>query len=180
MNFDLQPTLENELLKVVPLQQNDFDQLFAVAADPLIWEQHPNKDRYKKDVFAKFFEGALASKGAFIVYDKATGTAVGSSRYYELNEEQNSVAIGYTFIGRNFWGNGYNAALKMLMFNHAFQFVERVELHIGASNFRSQKAAEKLGALKVGEQDIAYYGEPAKWNFIYRIEKEKWQQHGIV
>ncbi|WP_231425919.1 GNAT family N-acetyltransferase [Pedobacter sp. Leaf250] len=175
MNFDLQPTLENELITIVPLKADDFEKLYAVASDPLIWEQHPNKDRYKREVFENFFKGAMESNGAFIVFYKATGSVIGSSRYYELNEENNTVAVGYTFIGRDFWGKGHNAALKKLMLNYAFQFVNKVILHIGATNFRSQKATEKLGAVKTGEIEIAYYGEPIKWNFEYQIDKAKWE-----
>ncbi|WP_316796109.1 GNAT family N-acetyltransferase [Pedobacter agri] len=175
MNLDLQPTLENELITIVPLKADDFEKLYAVASDPLIWEQHPNKDRYKREVFENFFQGAMESKGAFIVYDKATSNVVGSSRYYELNEENSAVAVGYTFIGRDFWGKGHNATLKKLMLDYAFQFVNKVILHIGATNFRSQKATEKLGAVKTGEIEIAYYGEPIKWNFEYQIDKAKWE-----
>lgn len=174
MNFDLKPILENDLIKVVPLKAEDFESLFTVASDPLIWEQHPNKDRYKREVFENFFKGAMESNGAFIVYDKQTGAIVGSSRYYELNEEQNSVALGYTFIGRQFWGKGHNSALKKLMLDYAFQFVDKVILHIGETNFRSQKAVEKLGAVKIGDLEVAYYGEPVKWNFIYQIDKQNW------
>lgn len=176
MHFDLQPTLENDLIKIVPLKEADFEALYAVASDPLIWEQHPNKDRYQRPVFQNFFKGAIESQGAFIVYEKETGKVVGSSRYYELDEENNSVAVGYTFIGRDFWGKGHNRALKTLMLDYAFQFLDKVILHIGATNFRSQKATEKLGATKVGELEVAYYGEPAKWNFIYQIDKAKWNR----
>lgn len=174
MNFDLQPTLENGLIKVVPLKESDFEALFAVASDPLIWEQHPNKDRYKREVFENFFKGAIESRGAFIVYEKETNKIVGSSRYYELDEEHSSVAVGYTFIAREFWGKGHNRALKTLMLDYAFQFVDKVILHIGATNFRSQKASEKLGAIKISEIEVAYYGEPVKWNFVYQIDKANW------
>jgi RimJ/RimL family protein N-acetyltransferase len=174
MNFDLQPTLENELIEIVPLKEEDFEALYQVASDPLVWEQHPNKNRYQRDVFQTFFKGAMESKGAFIVYEKESRKIVGSSRYYELDEENSSVAIGYTFIGRDFWGKGHNAAMKKLMLDHAFQFVEKVILHIGATNFRSQKAIEKLGAKKINEIEVAYYGEAVKWNFVYQIEKDKW------
>jgi len=174
MKFKLQPTLENDLIKIVPLKADDFENLYAVASDPLIWEQHPNQDRYKREVFENFFKGAIESNGAFLVYDKKTGQIVGSSRYYELDEEQNSVAVGYTFIGRQFWGKGHNAALKKLMLDYAFQSVDKVILHIGATNFRSQKATEKLGAIKIADLEVAYYGEPLKWNFVYQIDKQKW------
>lgn len=174
MHFDLQPTLDNDLIQIVPLKETDFEALFAVASDPLIWEQHPNKDRYKREVFQNFFKGAIESKGAFIVYEKATGKIVGSSRYYDFEEENSQVAVGYTFIAREFWGKGHNRALKTLMLDYAFQFVDKVILHIGATNFRSQKATEKLGAVKVGELEVAYYGEPVKLNFVYQVDKAKW------
>lgn len=99
---------------------------------------------------------------------------MGSSRYYELDETDYSVAVGYTFIAREFWGKGHNKALKALMLDYAFQFVDKVILHIGATNFRSQKATEKLGAVKIAELEVAYYGEPLKWNFVYQIDKDKW------
>jgi len=174
MHFDLQPILENDLIQIVPLKEADFEALFAVASDPLIWEQHPNKDRYQREVFQNFFKGAIESKGAFIVYEKGTGKIVGSSRYYDFDEEKSEVAVGYTFIAREFWGKGHNRALKTLMLDYAFQFVEKVILHIGATNFRSQKATEKLGAVKVGELQVAYYGEPVKLNFVYQVDKAKW------
>jgi RimJ/RimL family protein N-acetyltransferase len=167
--MNLQPILANELVKLVPLKEHDFDTLFEVAADPLIWEQHPNKDRYQRAVFENFFKGAIESKGAFIIYEATTGEVIGSSRYYE--KEENSIAVGYTFIGRKYWGKGYNAAIKKIMFDYAFQHVDKIILHIGATNFRSQKAAEKIGALKVSEINVAYYGEPVKLNFHYEVNK---------
>jgi len=53
--FNLQPVFKGELLELRPLRPEDFDALYAVASDPLIWEQHPSNDRYKKDVFEGFF-----------------------------------------------------------------------------------------------------------------------------
>ncbi len=170
-NFDLQPTLANDLVKLVPLKEIDFEALFAVASDPLIWEQHPNKDRYQRTVFENFFKGAMESKGAFIIYETNTNKIIGSSRFYD--KESTSIAVGYTFIGREYWGKGYNAVIKKLMFDYAFQFVDKIILHIGETNFRSQKAAEKIGATKVGEINVAYYGEPVKLNFVYEINHFK-------
>lgn len=170
--FDKQPELEDATISIVPLKADDFDALYAVASDPLIWEQHPNKDRYQKNVFKTFFEGAMDSKGAFLVLDKKTGAIIGSSRYYDL--ETDSIAIGYTFIGRQFWGRQYNTSLKKIMIEHAFQYVHAVIFHIGSENIRSQRAIEKLGATKIGEIDVAYYGEPIKPNFIYQITQDAW------
>jgi RimJ/RimL family protein N-acetyltransferase len=176
MSFNLQPIdLKNEIIQLIPLQETDFSALYKVASDPLVWEQHPNKLRYQRDVFQNYFEGAMLSKGAFLIRDTKTNEVIGSSRYYDFNENENStetsVLIGYTFIGRNFWGKGYNKALKKLMLDYAFQFVEKVYFHIGAYNYRSQKAIEKIGAQKVDEFEVEYYGEESKLNFVYLITK---------
>ena len=171
--FDKQPILENDLIRILPLTPADFEVLYAVASDPLVWEQHPNKDRYQRQAFQNFFTGALESKGAFLVLDKATGAVIGSSRFYNA-EEEDRITIGYTFIGRAYWGKLYNTSLKKLMIDYALNHFNAVIFHIGSQNIRSQKAIERLGAQKIAEQEIAYYAEPAKLNFIYRISKKEW------
>ncbi|MDI9255964.1 MULTISPECIES: GNAT family N-acetyltransferase [Flavobacterium] len=176
MPFDLQPThLHNERIQLTPLQEDDFEALYAVASDPLVWEQHPNPLRFQREVFQNFFEGAMSSQGAFLIRDTKTGEAVGSSRFYDYNKNQKSVLIGYTFLGRPFWGNGYNRALKKLMLDYAFQYVNKVYFHIGAGNIRSQKAIAKIGAVKVDEFEVDYYGEEPKLNFVYEITREAFQ-----
>lgn len=174
--FEFQPSLENEFVKIRPLKKNDFETLFNIASDPLIWEQHPNTDRYKRSVFENFFKGAVESGGAFLVIDSQTGEVIGSSRFYDLNPENKSILIGYTFFARSHWGSKYNPALKQLMIHHAFQFVDSVMFHIGANNVRSQKAIERLGASKIDELEIKYYGEETKLNLVYKITKEDWKK----
>ncbi|HYD89871.1 MAG TPA: GNAT family N-acetyltransferase, partial [Flavobacterium sp.] len=100
MHFSIQPTLENDTIILYPLQESDFGGLYAVASDPKIWEQHPNKDRWKKEIFRVFFDGAMESRGAFKVMDKNSGNILGSTRYYDYNEEDDSILIGYTFFSR--------------------------------------------------------------------------------
>lgn len=170
--MNLQPTLKNDLITLFPLTENDFEELYNVASDPLIWEQHPNKDRYKREVFKNFFEGALQSGGAFKIIDNATNKVIGSTRFYDLNMKDKSVLIGYTFYGREYWGSTYNPQVKKIMLDYAFQYINKVFFHIGANNIRSQKAIERIGASKVREIEVAYHGEPEKLNFEYVIYKE--------
>ena len=172
--MNLQPFLENDTVQLIPLQASDFEGLFQVAADPLIWEQHPNKNRYQRTVFQNFFDGALLSKGAFIIKDKETNTIIGSTRFYDWNSEEKSILIGYTFYGRNYWGSKYNPIIKKMMLDYAFQFVDHVYFHVGAENIRSQIAMERLGVKKVREIAVAYHGEPEKLNFEYMISKSEW------
>jgi N-acetyltransferase len=173
MILDIQPIhLKNDIVQLVPLQESDFDRLYKVASDPLVWEQHPNPNRYKKEDFRKYFEGAIFSKGAFIIINSQTHEVVGCSRFYDLNAETNSIKIGYTFIGRKFWGQNFNKNMKSLMINHVLEKLENVLFDIGANNTRSQMAISKIGATKIGEQEIEYYGEEPKLNFIYQISKK--------
>ena len=174
MTFDLQPKIQNTLIRLEPLRPEDFETLYAVASDPLIWEQHPNRLRYQRDVFQVYFNGGLESRGAFRVIDNTNGETIGSSRYYELDESKRVVAIGYTFIARRAWGGGYNRALKALMLEHAFGYVDRVIFHVGRDNWRSRRAMEKLGGILIGEQAVAYHGEPSTPNVVYKIDKADW------
>jgi RimJ/RimL family protein N-acetyltransferase len=170
--MNLQPNhLSNHLIRLEPLQPIHFDELYAAASDPLIWEQHPNPNRYQKEVFGSFFEGAINSCGAFIIRNADTGKALGSSRFYDYSRINDVIKIGYTFFSRDCWGKGINKEVKTLMLNYAFIYVERVIFHVGASNIRSQNAMLQLGAKKIGEEIIAYFGEPDRLNYVYEIRK---------
>ena len=152
MPFELQPTLRGELVELRPLGEDDFAELYAVASDPLIWEQHPASDRYKEDVFREFFSGALESGGAFIVSDAKTGRVIGSTRFFGYDEEQGEIEIGWTFLARSHWGGLYNGEMKQLMLAHAFKFVESVVFLVGPDNMRSRRAVEKIGGVLDGSR----------------------------
>ena len=165
MPFDLQPILKGELLVLRPLRPEDFHELYAVASDPLIWEQHPANDRYKEEVFREFFRKALESGGALIAIDSKDGRVIGSSRFFGYNEAESEIEIGWTFLARSHWGGVYNGEMKRLMLRHAFQFVENVVFLVGPQNLRSQKALEKIGAVCVGSRVNAEGVD----SFVYQI-----------
>jgi RimJ/RimL family protein N-acetyltransferase len=173
--FELQPTLHNELIRLEPLRPDDFEALYAVASDPLIWEQHPAKDRHQRDVFAGYFKSGIESGGALRIIDDTNGELIGSSRFYDLDEALSKVSVGYTFIARSRWARHFNRALKKLMLDHAFEFVNRVTFQVGRDNWRSRKAMEKLGGVYIGEETIAYVpGEQASPNVIFKIDASDW------
>jgi len=152
MSFDLQPALKGDLLELRPLRPEDFHDLYAVASDPLIWEQHPTKNRYKEEVFQEFFREALESGGALIAIDSKDGQVVGSSRFHGYDKERSEVEIGWTFLARSHWGGIYNREMKRLMLRHAFRFVNSVIFLVGPQNLRSQKAVEKMGGVHAGSR----------------------------
>jgi RimJ/RimL family protein N-acetyltransferase len=154
MEFDLQPILKGTLVQLRPLVVEDFEVLYRAANDPLLWEQHPEPLRYRRDVFQKFFDGAIESKGAFAAFDVASGRMIGSSRYYDYRPAEREVKIGYTFVAREFWGGGFNPEMKKLMLDHAFRHVDRVLFEIGESNIRSQMAIGRIGAKLVRKVDL--------------------------
>ena len=171
MAFDLQPNLKGDLIELRPLTLEDWGGLFAVASDPLIWEQHPESDRYKKDVFKVFFSDALESGGAFVIIDKKNQQIIGSTRFFGYDPEKSEVEIGWTFLARRYWGGHYNRELKQLMLDHAFKFVENVIFYVGENNIRSQKATEKIGAVKDGLVEKVYGNRPSSLNVRYVIRR---------
>ncbi len=164
MEISLQPTLEGPRLLLRPLAAEEFEVLFAAASDPKIWEVHPQPTRYQRDVFRKFFDGAITSRGALAIIDKATGQMIGSSRYYQYDPKNQDICIGYTFMARNYWGGSYNRELKSLMINHILPFVKTIKFEVGISNWRSRRAMEKIGGVLVGEAHL-----DGKAHVIYAI-----------
>ena len=165
MTFDRQPILPGEQLLLRPLQAADFADLYAVAADPLIWEQHPDKTRYQEAGFKRFFQEALESGGALVAIDRADDRIIGSSRFHGYDEEKSEIEIGWTFLARSHWGGRYNHEMKQLMLRHAFRFVNNVIFVVDFQNFRSQRAVEKIGGVRVGTQS----GSSDRAKFVYRI-----------
>ncbi|MEO5493403.1 MAG: GNAT family N-acetyltransferase [Sphingomonas sp.] len=169
--MDRQPHLIGELIALCPATPEDFDALFAVASDPLIWEVHPAHDRWQEPVFRRFFDDGLASGGMLVATDRATGRVIGSSRYDFSRAEPGEVEIGWTFLARSHWGGHYNAEMKALMLAHAFRSVERVIFLVGGTNIRSRKAVEKIGGyLTQREHRAEMAGKPAV-HVVYAIDR---------
>ncbi|HEX4023975.1 MAG TPA: GNAT family N-acetyltransferase [Steroidobacteraceae bacterium] len=145
---DLQPTLTGDTILIRPLRADDWTDLFRAAADPLIWELHPARERHREPAFRGYFDGAMASKGAFAFIERATGEIVGSSRYYQYNPARSEIEIGWTFLVRKCWGGNTNREIKTLMLDHAFTFVDTVVFWVGQENWRSQRAMEKIGGIR--------------------------------
>lgn len=165
MSLDLQPSLKGELVELRPLRRGDFDALYAVARDPLIWEQHPVEDRYEEEGFRSFFEEALSAGGTLVVLEAGTGKVIGSTRFHGHDQGRKEVEIGWTFLARRYWGGRYNGEMKRLMMEHAFRVVDSVVFLVGLENRRSQRSVEKLGAVRAG------IGEDAggRKSFVYRL-----------
>ncbi|MEN9443161.1 MAG: hypothetical protein RIS47_51 [Bacteroidota bacterium] len=172
--INFQPdNLGDDLVKLLPLEAANYDGLYAVAADPLLWEQHPASDRYKPEVFRSFFDAAIDSGTAFLIVEATTNMIIGTTRFYDYIPQTSSIAIGYTFLMRECWGGGYNMAVKKNLLNYIFNFIDNVYFHVGSQNFRSQIAVKRLGATKVREYNSETNGIPFI-SFEYLLIKNNW------
>ena len=180
-----QPTLEGPTLRLRPLQADDWDALYAVASDPLIWELHPGHDRWQETVFRTFFADALAQGGALVVIERAESTTqdriVGSSQYrYHDPADGGSVEIGWTFLERALWGGAANREMKRLMLKHAFRFVDRVDFLVGEDNIRSRAAMTKIGGRLSERTSVAEMARGPVRHMIFEITRESFAGGPLV
>lgn len=174
-HFELQPTLLGESVELRPLRPEDYDGVYDAAKDPLIWEQHPDRERYKPEIFRNYFQSGIDSGGAFAIVDRASGRIIGSSRYWNLKPEESEVEIGWTFLERKYWGGFTNREIKLLMLRHAFRFVERVVFVVGEHNIRSQRAVEKIGGRRERMEPRPNPAGDQRMNVIFVITREAFE-----
>lgn len=168
--FDFQPTLTGKRFSLRPLDRSDYQNLFLVAGDKLLWAGHPSKNRYKEQEFKKWFESALSSGRALVILDEITHEVIGSTRFYVAPNTPSDISIGYTFISRNYWGGIANSSIKHLMIAYASQWFDVIWLHIDPSNIRSKKAAEKIGATFFTKEVLDLGGGEKVWeSYKYNV-----------
>ncbi len=167
----LRPVLTGARVVVRPVRPEDWDGMFAAAADPAVWAQHPESDRHLEPVFRRFFDGALACGSGFAIADRKSGTIIGSSRYHGHDPDRREIEIGWTFLAVRYWGGGYNLEIKKLMLDHAFRFVDTAVFWVGMENLRSRRAVEKIGG-SLRAESARRPGEPAgSPHAVYEIRK---------
>lgn len=171
MTPDRQPVLEGALVTLRPSTPEDWDALYAVASDPLVWEVHPAHDRWQEPVFRAYFDAGIASGGALTILDKATGAVIGSSRFDNWEPEADEIEIGWTYLARACWGGTYNREIKRLMLDHIHRYVRTAVFTVGVDNVRSRGAMAKIGGVvRPGTVDRLMAGE-MKPHVIYEIHR---------
>lgn len=176
--FNDQPTLLGDTLHLRPLRAEDFDALYAAANSAETWAGHPATERYRREVFEPYFQFLVHAGGCLLVLDRASGEAIGCSRYYPVPDQPDDIGIGFTFINHRYWGGATNLELKSLMLGHVFAQFERVWFHIAPSNIRSQKGTAKLGAELAYESVLDLSGTPVQW-LCYELPRDRWAKGAI-
>jgi RimJ/RimL family protein N-acetyltransferase len=170
--FNSQPTLSDGTYLLRPLTPADQTDLRQAASDPLIWAGHPASTRHLPDVFDPYFAKLLTFCDTLVITHGSE--TIGCSAYYTASTQPDTIAIGYTFLTRNFWGGTANKAIKTLMLDHAFQTFDTVWLHIGPNNIRSQKATQKLGAIYTHTDVMDTTSGPTEMRY-YKLTRSTWR-----
>lgn len=173
---DWQPILIGTRVIIRPVNLTDWNDMFAAAADPEIWALHPVSERYTEAVFREFFDGAINSTSAFSIIDRESSTIIGSSRYHGYIPESGEIEIGWTFLARAYWGGSYNREIKKLMLEHAFRYVDKVVFWVGVTNWRSQRAMEKIGGVRREELQQRNLAGRSAPHIVYEIRKDEFRK----
>ncbi|WP_100259621.1 GNAT family N-acetyltransferase [Qipengyuania seohaensis] len=175
--MDRQPVLETQRLLIRPLQEEDRSTLFEVASDPMVWEQHPVHDRWRREVFDAFFDECLASGGALAVIRKDKDRIVGHTRFDKFDPDEGGVVeIGWTYLERVCWGKGINSEMKAAMLQHAFASVALVEFRVGDTNYRSRNALEAIGAVRTDRYELGRYDGKRIVHLVYEITRDSFAE----
>ena len=183
LDFNTNYTLENDIVKLIPLQAEHLNILSEFAInEPGLWE-YSLQSASGLDNMKAYLNKALQDKAnkkayPFLVFDKRTNTYAGSTRFYDYLPEYETVQLGYTWYGKAFQGTGLNKNCKYLMLSFAFETlgVERVEFRADNNNKRSIAAMKSLGCTVEGvlRQNCATPNGTRRDSIILSILKEEW------
>ena len=148
--------LENEIVKLRPVQIDDVEAITAAANDERIWE-HMSVTLLSKEAVQNYIENAIKEreKGIsymFAVIDKKTDAIVGCTSFLDISFPHKRLEIGSTWYNPSVWRSAINTNCKFLLFRYCFEELQlnRVQIKTGHENYRSQKAIERIGAVKEG------------------------------
>ena len=176
--FDPRPTvLAGTHVVLQPLQESFAPDLFAAGGDAATWAYMPRPALRSVEDAASMIRQALVESDAgrevpFAIVASASGRAVGSTRYLDLQRPHRGLEIGWTWIGAAWRRTPINTECKLLLLQHAFEGLGayRVTLKTDARNLASQRAIERIGAEREGVlrrhrvcwdgfvRDTVYYG----------------------
>ena len=157
LNFKENYILENEMVKLRPLALSDFENLLHFSInEPELWTYsliQANSEINLKKYIELAINGRENSKEyAFIVFDKRTEKFAGSTRFYDIQIENLTLQLGYTWYGKEFQGTGLNKNCKYLLLEFAFEILkmDRVEFRADNENKRSISAMKSIGCKEEG------------------------------
>lgn len=176
--------LQNSIALLRPLQVTDYQYLenFALQ-EPEIWQFSLVSASSKQGLTNYINQAILAQQNQteyiFIVFDKRTNTYAGSTRFYNIQPNNNTLTLGYTWYGKKYQGTGLNKNCKFLLLSYAFENlgVMRVEFRANNDNKKSIAAMQSIGCTIEGvlrSDGFKQNGTPRN-SIILSILKTEWE-----
>jgi len=179
--FNSHIQLENERVLLRPFLESDINDLEKISYTDGLWE-YGSKVKSRKDL-EKYVEFCLMQRSLhnlypFSIFDKQKNALAGVTMFGGIDFPNKRLEIGWTWIGLSYQGTGLNKATKLVLLKYAFDKLgmRRVEFKIDNKNIKSQRAVEKLGAIKEGllrNYIIQSYGN-STGTFVYSIIDDDW------
>jgi N-acetyltransferase len=149
-------TLEGRHMRLEPLTMAHLAGLAEVGLDEELWQWIPTPVRTAKEM-ETYIQTALDEQARgvslpFAIVERASGKAIGSTRYGNIERTHHRVEIGWTWVARDWQRSAVNTEAKYLLLKHAFETLGcmRVELKTDSLNERSRAAILRIGALEEG------------------------------
>ncbi len=183
-SMDVSPlTLEGKLVRLEPLAQKHADDLFQAVQHPEIWElmlaPGPRTLQEMHDSIEQCIQSVAAGEKVwFAIVRCADNRAVGMTSYMDIHRRDRGMEIGGTWLTPPVWRTPINTECKYLLLRHAFEVLGciRVQLKTDERNVRSQRAIERLGAVKEGilrKYQITHTGYQRN-TVMYSIIESEW------
>lgn len=182
-DFNKEYILEDERVILRPLNTNDFQNLLPFSLnEPTFW-QYSIQPANGEENLKKYIETALANKQnkkeyPFIVFDKETQEYAGSTRFYDIQLDNQCLQLGFTWYGKAFHGTGLNKHCKFLLLQFAFETLqmERVEFRADNNNERSIAAMKSIGCKVEGvlRKHALLQNGKRRDSIILSILKDEW------
>jgi len=175
--------LEGKWVRLEPLQLTHADDLFAVAQDDDIWRHMPVPTPTSVANVRTWIQDALdvQARGLFLpfaIIERVANRAVGSTRYLDISSHDRHVEIGWSWLGKAYWRTPFNTECKYLLLKHAFETLRciRVSLKTDLRNERSQRAIERLGAVREGvwRRVVIMHDGYQRSSVFYSILDDEW------
>ena len=176
--------LENDVVYLRPIEVGDSVAILEAAKDERIWE-HMSVSLLTKEAVDNYVQNAIVERYAqvsymFVIINKKTNMIVGCTSFLDISLVHKRLEIGSTWLNPSVWRTPINTNCKYLLLQYCFEQLQlnRVQIKTGHENLQSQKAIERIGAIKEGtlRNHMIRKEGMIRHTVMYSIIREEWPQ----